>query len=245
VRGLTSTLVIIPAYNEEKNLPMVLEGLKRLQRELDIDILVVDDGSQDRTYEVARAHGVMVIRHERNMGVEAAIQTGFKYAIERGYLYTVKIDADGQHDPSDVPKLLRPLVEGVADVTIGVRTAGYRELLLFKLGRLASSALIGFFLRRWLRDPTSGFKGRNLKAVALSRALYDRTKFLHDDTVNDIEENILYLRSGLRVVDVPVKMREREAPSKCYFSFRLMKYPLKLLISVLIASLVSVKNVPF
>src|SRR5437773_2126782 len=100
-------LVIVPAYNEQQSLPVTLEELGAAAPGL--DVLVVDDGSRDETSKVARDRGVAVVRHAVNLGVGGALQTGFRYAVARGYDIGVQLDADGQHDPSFLESLIFPV----------------------------------------------------------------------------------------------------------------------------------------
>jgi cellulose synthase/poly-beta-1,6-N-acetylglucosamine synthase-like glycosyltransferase len=120
VAGPARTLVVIPAYNEEQSLPGVLKELAEQTPEY--DVLVVSDGSVDRTAEVARAAGVFVAELPFNLGIGGAIRTGFKFAVARNYEQAVQFDADGQHDPLAVSRLLAPLDDG-ADMVIGSRFA--------------------------------------------------------------------------------------------------------------------------
>ncbi|EHR79127.1 glycosyl transferase [Thermococcus litoralis DSM 5473] len=110
------TLIIIPAYNEELTIGSVVALAKKYG-----DVLVVDDGSKDRTSEIAQKAGAIVIRHEVNKGKGAALKTGFGYALANGYDVIVTIDADGQHNPDEIPLLLKPILEGEADLVIGSR----------------------------------------------------------------------------------------------------------------------------
>jgi len=106
--------LIIPAYNEEKTIGTIVKKAKRYVDE----VIVVDDGSHDKTYEIALKYGAKVIRHNRNMGYIQALRTGFKAS--SGDII-VTMDADGQHNPEDIPRLLHPLLRGNADLVLGVR----------------------------------------------------------------------------------------------------------------------------
>jgi len=232
-------LVFIPAFNEENNIEEVLKTTMEVTEHYpNVDFLVVDDGSIDGTAKITRSCGVNLISHQRNMGEEAAIQTAFEYAIKNNYDYTVKLDADGEHDPKDIPKILKPLLNGKADVVIGSRYLGTfrilsRESNLFKLARCITSFLISMLIRRWLTDPTSGFKGRNRKAFMLSRFLYTNTSFLHTDLTNDIQEILFFLKNGLKIIEVPVNMIRKQAFSRCYHPTGLLRYSLELIMTVL------------
>src|SRR5829696_3003869 len=118
---MAETLVFIPAWNEEANLPAVLE---ELHSELpDADVLVVDDGSTDRTAEVAREHGAEVLSFGENRGLRAAIAAGYGHAAEKGYAYCGRVDADGQHPVVELAKLLELVRSGKCDVAVGSRLA--------------------------------------------------------------------------------------------------------------------------
>lgn len=227
---MSRVLFVVPAYNEEEYIGSVLDrALSLIESHSNWDLLVVDDGSNDSTAEIIRAKGVNVIRHRENFGEEAAIQTGFDYALKHNYDFVVKFDADGQHNPLDVTKILNPLLKNEADVVIGSRISSYFEPLPLKLGRAFCSMVISLLIGRLVADPTSGFKGRNRAAIKYSRLLYLTTNRLHNDMVNDIEELILYSNRKMRIKEVPVNMNRSERASKCYSSFGLFKFPLVLL----------------
>ncbi|MCB0075422.1 MAG: glycosyltransferase family 2 protein, partial [Caldilineaceae bacterium] len=134
------TLIVIPALDEAATISEVLAGVRRHAPGL--DVLVVDDGSRDRTGVLARALGCDVLRHPFNLGHGAALQSGYRYAAERRYDHVVHLDGDGQHDPAGIPSLLAPLLAGEADVALGSR---------FLEGQR--------YPMSWLRRTTIGFFG--------------------------------------------------------------------------------------
>jgi len=121
---LTDTLIIIPAFNEEAGIAAVVADIHT--QAPDFDVLVVDDGSSDGTARAARDAGAIVLAHNFNMGYGVTIQTGYKFAYEKGYKYIIQIDGDGQHDPSFMSQLLEPVRKGDVDFTLGSRDgSGY------------------------------------------------------------------------------------------------------------------------
>ena len=175
------TLVFIPAWNEEQNLPAVLD---ELARDLpDADLVVVDDGSTDRTAEVARAHGAEVVSFGENRGLPFGVAAGYAHAAEKGYAFCGRVDADGQHPVAELSRLLDLVRSGDCDVAVGSRFVsgdGYEP------GRYQPSParVVGTsLLRRGMRhalgrpfaDATSGMYAVNAKAMpVLVRAVLDR-----------------------------------------------------------------------
>lgn len=210
VRGKPKTLVVMPAWNEEESIGGVLDEIKSGYP--DLDILVVDDGSEDATVKVAKGKGVKVVSHGENLGVVAAIQTGRIYAINHNYDFIVFCDADGQHNPSDIGKIIAPLMKSKADFVIGSRELGQyvcQEPHRLKIPRWFCSAVTSIMIRRRITDPTSGFKGWNRKVIGHLKAVYETSDKLHLSTTNDIEEILLAAKARLRVSEVPVKMLNR------------------------------------
>jgi glycosyltransferase involved in cell wall biosynthesis len=196
------TLVVIPAFNEEPTIAQVIDGVFAAVAEA--DVLVVDDGSRDETAATARRHGARVISHVFNLGYGAALQTGYRRAERDGYRFVVQLDADGQHDPGDVPRLLAPLRAGEADVVIGSRFLGgterYRMGVVRTLGRLWLQRLLVLLGGPWLADPTSGFQALTRPAFRLCCADFYPSDF------PDIDVVLLLHRQGLRIREVPVTM---------------------------------------
>lgn len=198
-------LVIIPAWNEQEALGPVLD---EVASELPhADVLVVDDGSTDKTSHVARSKGVRLLQLPVNLGVGGAMRAGYKYAFRVGYRYTVQLDADGQHPPVEVPKLVGALRESGGDVIIGARFAGegtYRA----RGPRRWTMAMLSFILSRVtkakLTDTTSGFKACGPRAIELFSHTYP-AEYLGDT----VEALVIASRAGLRVNQIAVEMRPR------------------------------------
>jgi glycosyltransferase involved in cell wall biosynthesis len=195
---------VVPAWNEAESIPHLLRSIH--DQLPDVDVVVVDDGSTDGTAAVVRALGAPIIELPFNVGVGGAMRAGFLYAYRHGYGAVVQVDADGQHDPADVPRLLGELHRG-ADVVIGSRFAGsgdydVRGPRRWAMGLLARSVsrLVGVHLT----DVTSGFRASSASAVALFAREYP-PEYLGDT----VESLVLAGRAGLKLSQVPVAMRPR------------------------------------
>lgn len=204
-------LVIVPAWNEEEALASTIADIVGCG--LDLDVLVVDDGSTDATSRVAAAAGAQVCTLPFNLGVGGAMRTGYRYAVRHGYDVAVQLDADGQHDARYLAALL-PVV-GEADLVIGARFAGEGERYRVSLLRGAAMRVLAVTLSRMARtrltDVTSGYRVVNRRAMALFAAHYP-AEYLGDT----VESTVIAIRSGCTVRQVPVQMRERQggAPSQ-------------------------------
>lgn len=203
------TLIIMPAWNEEV---VIASTVAEVREALPwVDLLVVDDGSDDATAARATQAGASVLRLPYNLGVGGALRAGFKYAWRGGYERAIQVDADGQHNPADVERVLAGLE--VADISIGARFAGEGEyeargprrwamrLLATTLSRVAKAPLT---------DVTSGFRAAN------RRAIWQYTKHFPAEYLGDTIDSLMTAaRAGLVVTQVPVAMRPRQggAPS--------------------------------
>ncbi|GEL24104.1 glycosyl transferase family 2 [Pseudonocardia sulfidoxydans NBRC 16205] len=196
-------LVVLPALNEQESVAKVI-GEIRAGRP-DAHILVVDDGSTDRTAERADAAGALVMRLPFNLGVGGAMRAAYRYAHEAGFTSVVQVDADGQHDPREIEHLL---AVRDTDVVIGARFAG-RGSYVVKGPRRWAMRLLSFVLSRILgvalADPTSGFRLVHERALALFAEHYPE-EYLGDT----VESLVIAHRAGLSVAQVPVVMRARE-----------------------------------
>ncbi len=225
-------LVIMPAHNEAENLPQVLAELRRYPQAW--DIVVIDDASTDHTATVARELGVEVVSLPCNLGYGGAVQTGFKYALERGYDYAVIMDADGQHDPAGIPGLLAPVLAGRADVVIGSRFLGemrYRASWAKRLGMKIFAAIASRFTHRRVTDPTSGFQALNRAALAF----FARDNYPVD--YPDADTLLVLNYAGFRVCEVPVCMRERLAGTSMHSSWKVFYYIFKMSLAIFIVLL--------
>ena len=201
-------LVIIPAWNEEATIAAVVDETRAalVGGNVIADILVVDDGSDDATGRVAEASGALVAHLPVNLGVGAAMRTGYRYAQRLGYAITVQVDADGQHNPADIPALLGALAEG-ADIVIGARVAGDGAFVARGPRRWAMSLLSGTIsriARTRLTDTTSGFKACGPRAIELFARSYP-AEYLGDT----VESLVVAARSHLVLREVGVVMRPR------------------------------------
>ena len=205
---MSDTVVFIPAWNEEENLPAVLDDL---ERELpDADVLVVDDGSTDRTAEIARGLGAEVLSLGTKRGLPIGIAAGYRWALDHGYLYCGRVDADGQHPPAELRRLLALVREGGCDVAVGSRFVsgdGYEPYrYLPSPARQFGTALLRrgmrLALRRPFGDATSGLYAVNATALPLLAEPF-RTE------APEVEALLRLTNAGLRIEEVPVRMEPR------------------------------------
>jgi glycosyltransferase involved in cell wall biosynthesis len=205
---MNDTVVFIPAWNEEENLPAVLDALRA---ELpDADVLVVDDGSTDRTAEVARAHGAEVHSLGSNLGLRFGIAAGYRWALEHDYAFCGRVDADGQHPAHELARLLELVRSDRCDVAVGSRFVSgegypayrYRPSPARRLGTAALRRAMALVLGHPFGDATSGLYAVNAKALPLLAETFQ-------SGAPEVEALIRIARAGLRLEEVPVTMEER------------------------------------
>lgn len=206
---LRQTLIVIPAFNEEAVIADVLREV--FETNPGVTCLVVDDGSSDRTSEIARATGAVVATLPYNLGVGGAMRVGFNYALANGFENVVQVDGDGQHNPSDVVTLVAELEN--ADLVLGARFAGSGNYVARGPRRWAMVVLAKLLSRSagvHLTDTTSGFRASGPRAVQLFAEHYP-AEYLGDT----VESLVIAARAGCVITQVPVIMRERAggAPS--------------------------------
>ena len=225
---MEKVLIIIPAYNEEKNLPKLTEKLEKMYPQY--DYVVVNDGSVDHTKELCRKEGISVINLPVNLGIGGAVQTGYKYGSENGYDIAVQIDGDGQHDIAYLDKLLEPLRNNSADVVIGsrfIRKEGFQSSRLRRTGIVFLSRLIRLLTGVRVYDVTSGFRAVNRRFVEIYAQDYPSDYPEPEAIVSAIME-------GGRVLEVPVVMKERESGTSSINLVRSVYYMIKVTLAVLL-----------
>jgi glycosyltransferase involved in cell wall biosynthesis len=221
-------LAIVPALNEEATVGRVIDEIRELDP--DFDIVVVDDGSTDRTAGIAADRGAHVLRLPFNLGIGGAMQTGYRFAFERGYDVAVQVDGDGQHDPSQLPVILAPVLSGEADLCVGSRFAGgagYRSSFARRLGIRLFAAVVSAVVRQKVTDTTSGFRAVNRRGIALFAADYP-----HD--YPEVEATVMCVKHKLRLREVPVQMRERGGGASSITALRSIYYMTKVLLAIFV-----------
>lgn len=199
----TRILVIVPAYNEVRVIRKTLSEL------LDhgYEVLLVDDASDDGTYDCVRDLEFHYLRHEINLGQGAALMTGMKFAREKGYDIVVHFDADGQHRVEDISVILAPLLAGLTDVTLGSRFLVSKHGRKIPLGRrllLKCAVWVnGLFTGIWLSDAHNGLRGLNRKALDAIR--------LREEKMAHATEILSQIRvNGLQYLEIPIEVRYSE-----------------------------------
>lgn len=216
--------VFLPACNEEKHIEEVVNLLKQL--ELNLKVHVIDDGSRDATREIARKAGAIVIRHPVNLGQWAAIRTAFTISLMEGADTVVSVDADGQHDPKDLPRLVEPILNGEADIVIGSRFL-YDEKPEMPKYRHAGirffNKLIETMVGKELTDCTSGYKAYNM---AMVRKILPN---LRENQYGALEFVMEATRQKARILEKPVRAKNNTVSKKgkIRYGYNLLKTILK------------------
>ena len=221
-------LAIIPAFNEEGSVGKVVEDVKKYLPQA--DALVVNDGSNDLTSEKAEASGAIVLNLPFNLGIGGAMQAGYKYAFKKGYEIAIQVDGDGQHDPKEIPKLLKALEEKEVDMVIGTRFIGdseFKSSMMRRVGISIFSRVISLIVGQKITDPTSGFRAVNRKAIQLFA-------FDYPQDYPEPEVFVLLHQCGLKVAEVPIGMSKRYAGESSITKLRSIYYMLKVLLAIFV-----------
>lgn len=222
-----SILAIVPAMNEADSIASVVAELQALRR---VDVVVIDDGSVDGTAERARTAGAKVVSMPFNVGIGGAVQTGYILARDRGYQIAIQVDGDGQHPADQIDGLLLAMQAQRADIVVGSRFAagtGYRPSMARSMGIRVLRRLVGWCCKTTLTDTTSGFRAAGPRAITLFADQYP-----HD--YPEVESLVLATRNGLRIVEIPVVMRQRATGKSSITPIRAAYYIVKVVLGVLI-----------
>lgn len=225
---MSRVLVILPAFNEEASVANVLQEVRAVLPEA--DRIVVNDCSLDRTSDVARRAGAMVLDLPVNLGIGGAMQTGYRFAAEKGYDFALQVDADGQHDPKEIPLLLNPVLEGKADIVIGSRylsETGYRSPVMRRIGSWVFSLAVSAIVGKRITDTTSGFRAANQRVIRFYAERYPQD-------YPEVEAVVMLHRAGLKFMEVPVRMQPRVGGDSSISSLKAVYYMIKVPLAIFI-----------
>jgi glycosyltransferase involved in cell wall biosynthesis len=221
-------VAIVPAYNEEGSVARVIAEIRSFDP--GFEVVVVDDGSGDRTSETASKHGARVLRLPFNLGIGGSVQTAFVYAHENGFELAIRLDGDGQHDASQLSALLAPVLAGEADIAVGSRflgDGGYRQSAGRQIGNRILAGAASLVTRQRVTDPSSGFQALNQRAIELFASDYP-----HE--FPEVEATVLVAKHRLRRVEVPAVMRERLAGESSHGVLKSTYFLLKVLLALFV-----------
>jgi len=232
-RKNSDVLVIVPAFNEEKNIVEVIRELKELEPAP--DVLVINDGSLDATGSLAKkTKKALVIDLPNNLGIGGAVQTGFKFAARNNYLFAIQFDGDGQHIATEISKLLDVLQEHKMNLVIGSRFLksrdGFRSTFSRRLGIKIFQTVNSLIISQKITDNTSGFRVYDRRAIEFL-ARYYPTDYPEPEAV------ILLGRNGFSIMELPVRMRERQSGGSSISGLLSAYYMIKVLLAILMTAL--------
>jgi len=225
---MKETLIVIPAYNESKNIGAVLDRIAGLN--LDADVVVVNDGSADNTEAVVKSKNINVISLPYNLGYGGALQTGFKYASYKGYQYVIQFDADGQHNADEINGIMECLKTTGADIVIGSRfiKGGHFDAgVLKKFGMGFLKFCIKVFTGARISDPTSGFKGLTNKIFS-----YYASSDNFSPDYPDADILIQVIRAGCSIHETPIVVIERNQGKSMHSGLKPIFYFVKFVLNI-------------
>ncbi len=226
-------LAVVPAYNEALNILSVVQNIFDVQKPqsgFQLDVCVVNDGSKDKTGEIAESTHAIVLNLPYNVGIGGAVQTGFQYAVEHDYDIAIQVDGDGQHNPQFIQPIIKPILDGVADVVIASRfldKQGFQSTWTRRIGIKLFEWVNSLIIKQRITDNTSGFRAYNRKAIKLLAKNYP-IDYPEPEAVI-----VLGLR-GFRITEIPVVMRERSKGESSIGSWASFYYVVKVFLAIFI-----------
>ena len=226
-------LLIIPAYNEEENILNTINNIKQCSNE--IEYVVVNDGSTDNTLKILQENNINHINLVHNLGIGGAVQSGYKYAYANNYDIAIQFDGDGQHDANFIQTICEPVIANQADICIGSRyldktTSEFKSTIMRRFGKNIISAMIKLFWHKKITDPTSGFRAANKTVIEIFAKDYP-------SDYPEPESIVTLLRSGLKVVEKPVNMKERKGGKSFVSPGTSIIYMLKVSLAIVLDSI--------
>jgi glycosyltransferase involved in cell wall biosynthesis len=226
--AVSRTIAIVPAYNEERSIESVVETIRKETQ--GFDVIVVDDGSTDRTASLALQAGAEVLVHPFNLGIGGAMQSGYRYAFKQGYDFAIQVDGDGQHDPAEIQSLIAAIEADGIDMAYGSRflgDTGYRAPVARRFGIRLFSVILSAICRQKITDPTSGFRLCNRRAIELFARDYP-----HD--YPEVEAILMVHAHSLRMREVPVRMHPRQDGRSSITQGESIYYMIKVMLAIFV-----------
>ncbi len=225
-------LLIIPAYNEEANILATYKRIKDFNQHW--DVIVINDGSKDRTAQICIENDIPLIDLILNLGIGGAMQTGYKYALYHHYDIAVQFDGDGQHNVEYVSDIIQPILDKEVDFCIGSRfidtnSDGFKSTQARRIGIKLISSLIKLMTSHVITDPTSGFRGANQAVIKMFAESYP-TDYPEPETIATL------LFNNIEIKEVPVKMNEREGGVSSIRAWKSVYYMVSVCFSILVKS---------
>lgn len=231
-------LLIIPAYNEAENIEKVYRSIieHNKKQKTNYDVIVINDGSKDKTEEILTTNHIPHIKLIQNLGIGGAVQTGYKYAYYNDYDIAVQLDGDGQHDVNYIKTIITPIIEEKSDMVIGSRfikkeQENFKSSFLRRVGIKMISKVIKWKTGKEILDTTSGFRAVNKEIIALFANQYPTE---YPEPISTVE----ILKRKMKVTELPVKMKARENGKSSISSFKSAYYMINVILSILVMKVV-------
>lgn len=230
VGEILKILIIIPAYNEAQNIINTVNEIINYKK-LKLDYIVVNDGSSDNTMQILKNNNISYINLANNLGIGAAVQTGYKYAYKYDYDVAVQFDGDGQHDINYIDYLINPIKTKKADMVIGSRFVGNESQFLStpfrRVGINLLSFIINIFTGKKIKDTTSGYRAVNKSII---EKFANKYPFDYPEPIT----NLLLLKEKYIIKEIPVNMKERKFGKSSIRMFKSFSYMFNVILTIII-----------